>query len=129
MNPRTAPARTLPRFSSPCWCLASFARTWAGPARSDRHRRWDLLFALAWPPPSTAELLHVPRVLPPVFLFLAYRREFRRAPFSGGMVAAFTAVLVLPWAIRALRQGGTDYLNVVFVDNTVGRFFHLGHHA
>ena len=65
-------------------------------------------------------------VLPPVAIFLLARRQFRRGLRIGLLVSAFSVLLILPWALALHEKGGWDYLRVVFVDNTVGRFLDLG---
>jgi 4-amino-4-deoxy-L-arabinose transferase-like glycosyltransferase len=64
-------------------------------------------------------------VLPSVLLFLFYKREFGRMFRTVALVAIFTALAVLPWALALHREGGWEYLRVVFLDNTLGRFFNF----
>ncbi len=64
-------------------------------------------------------------VLPPVITFLLYKREFHRAFRSFALVTVLTALVVLPWALALQREGGWEYLRVVFFDNTFGRFFNF----
>ena len=64
-------------------------------------------------------------VLPPVLLFLFYKREFGRMFRTVALVAIFTVLAVLPWALALHREGGWEYLRVVFLDNTLGRFFNF----
>jgi len=53
------------------------------------------------------------------------KREFRRIAFLTGWTAAFTVILLIPWCLALYGEGGWQYLRVVFVDNTVGRFLHI----
>ena len=64
-------------------------------------------------------------VLPPVLLFLFYKRDFGRIFRTVALVAIFTVLAVLPWALALHREGGWEYLRVVFLDNTLGRFFNF----
>jgi 4-amino-4-deoxy-L-arabinose transferase-like glycosyltransferase len=64
-------------------------------------------------------------VLPPVLLFLFYKRDFGRMFRTVALVAIFTVLAVLPWALALHREGGWEYLRVVFLDNTLGRFFNF----
>ena len=64
-------------------------------------------------------------VLPPVILFLLYKRQFQRALRSIALVAVLTALVVLPWVLALYQEGGWEYLRVVFFDNTFGRFFNF----
>lgn len=61
-------------------------------------------------------------VLPPIVIFLVWERRFGRLLRLCAGLIAITAVVVLPWALALWRENGADYLRVVFVDNTVGRF-------
>lgn len=65
-------------------------------------------------------------VLPPVFLFLLIRCQFRRIFRLGLLVGLLSILLVLPWAIALHAHGGWGVLRVVFVDNTFGRFLPIG---
>jgi hypothetical protein len=64
-------------------------------------------------------------VLPPVLLFLFYKRDFGRVFRTVALIAVFTALAILPWAMALYREGGWEYLRVVFLDNTIGRFFNF----
>jgi 4-amino-4-deoxy-L-arabinose transferase-like glycosyltransferase len=64
-------------------------------------------------------------VLPPVLLFLFYKRAFARMFRTIALVTVFTVLAVLPWALALHREGGWEYLRVVFLDNTLGRFFNF----
>jgi 4-amino-4-deoxy-L-arabinose transferase-like glycosyltransferase len=109
-------------------CLAIFIRSL--PSDSDAVRRpfgFDLLFALVLAISFYAKNFYTYLiVLPPVFLFLAWRRQIRRLVVLGFLVGLFTAVWVLPWVIALYKSGGMDYVRVVFLNNTVGRFFDVG---
>lgn len=64
-------------------------------------------------------------VMTSVVAFLALRGRWRLAL---GLAAAFLPTLiavVLPWAIALHREGGSEFLIRAFVDNQLGRFFHL----
>ena len=65
-------------------------------------------------------------VLPPVLIFLLMKRQFLRILHIGLGVSIFSILLILPWALALYEKGGGDYLRVVFVDNTLGRFLDLG---
>ena len=67
-------------------------------------------------------------VLPPVLIFLLVKRQFLRGIQIGLLVSLFSVFLILPWALALYEKGGLDYLRVVFVDNTLGRFLDLGDH-
>lgn len=108
-------------------CLGIFADTIERPdlKRGDR-RLLDLCFAAALAFSFYAKNFYTFLVvLPPVFLWLAWKREWRRGMFIGAMVAVLAAVFVTPWALSLYRAGGSDFLRIVFVDNTVGRFFNI----
>ncbi|HBA83491.1 MAG TPA: hypothetical protein DCZ95_05285 [Verrucomicrobia bacterium] len=109
-------------------CLALFVRTLPRDAISCR-RIWlyDLLFALVLAASFYAKNFYTYLiVLPPVGLFLVWRRQFLRLVVLGMLVTVFTALLIAPWVAALYRSGGMDYLRVVFLDNTIGRFFDLG---
>src|SRR5262249_41596663 len=62
-------------------------------------------------------------VLPPVVVVLAFQRAFARIAGIGALTAAFLVLCLTPWCVLLHERGGADYLRVVFVDNTLGRFF------
>lgn len=64
-------------------------------------------------------------VLPPVLIWLFVHKAWGRAARLLCWVAGASLVLILPWAWRLFHEGGWNYLRIVFVDNTAGRFFHL----
>lgn len=64
-------------------------------------------------------------VLPPIVLFMLLKRQFARVAVFGLLIAILTVVVVGPWAYAIYLEGGWEYVRIVFVDNTVGRLFHL----
>jgi 4-amino-4-deoxy-L-arabinose transferase-like glycosyltransferase len=108
-------------------CLALFADKIDRPESTPRARRVaDLCFALALAASFYSKnFFTFLVVLPPVFLWLAWKREFLRGLFIGAMTLLFTALVVAPWALALYHKGGWEFLRIVFVDNTVGRFFEL----
>ena len=64
-------------------------------------------------------------VCPPVFLYLMLRRRWKACLSVGFLLGLITVLLVIPWAWAVYKSGGWDYLRVVFVDNTIGRFFRI----
>ena len=112
-------------LSFACWAI--FLRSLSlDPAETRRRFRLDAAFALLLAASFYAKNFYTYLVvLPPVFLFLLIRRQFRRGFRLGLMLGAFSVLLVLPWAMALHAQGGWDYLRVVFVDNTFGRFLPL----
>ncbi len=88
---------------------------------------WDLAFAAALAVSFYAKNFYTFLiVLPPVVFFLLWRRRFRRLLRLGALVAACLGVALLPWCLALYRRGGWEFLRIVFVDNTVGRFFDFG---
>ncbi len=67
-------------------------------------------------------------IIPPVTVFLLWRREFARLIRLGAITAAFLVVLLIPWCMGLYESGGTEYLRTVFFDNTIGRFFTISNH-
>jgi 4-amino-4-deoxy-L-arabinose transferase-like glycosyltransferase len=64
-------------------------------------------------------------VLPPVLLFLALRRQYRRAAKLVLWLAVFSVLAISPWLAAIYHEGGWDYVRVVVFDNTFGRFFNI----
>jgi 4-amino-4-deoxy-L-arabinose transferase-like glycosyltransferase len=62
-------------------------------------------------------------VLPPVVLFLLSTGQLRRLVILFLLTALAFAVLVGPWAAILFARGGSQFLRIVFFDNTLGRFF------
>jgi 4-amino-4-deoxy-L-arabinose transferase-like glycosyltransferase len=111
-------------------CFALFVRDLeVGPGRSGMDRRWrdDLGFCLA-----LAASFYVKNfytflvVVPPVAVFLLVTRQIRRLLSIGLTTAAALLILVAPWCWALYERGGSEYLRVVFVDNTIGRYFPAG---
>ncbi len=67
-------------------------------------------------------------VVPPVTVFLLWRRELGRLFRLGAITAVFLTVLLIPWCIGLYESGGTPFLRAVFFDNTIGRFFTITGH-
>ena len=85
--------------------------------------RYDLLLALALSISFYAKnFFTYLLVLPPIVLFLLVKRQFFRLITITTMVTALTAMILLPWILALHHEGGWEYLRVVFVDNTLGRF-------
>jgi 4-amino-4-deoxy-L-arabinose transferase-like glycosyltransferase len=61
-------------------------------------------------------------VLPPVALFLLFTRQFRRLTVFVVLTGLAALVLVGPWVAILYARGGSQFLRIVFFDNTVGRF-------
>jgi len=109
-------------------CFAIFARTLpAGDGVSEPSTwGWDVLFALVLACSFYAKnFFTFLVVLPPVVLHLLLERRVRRAVFLCATSAIFTIVLLSPWVLALERAGGSEYLRIVFFDNTFGRFFTL----
>jgi 4-amino-4-deoxy-L-arabinose transferase-like glycosyltransferase len=107
-------------------CFALFASTLSSSGDSPKRHPADLLFALAlvlsfYSKNFCTWLI----VLPPVLLFLAYKRLYRRIGVIIGLLALFFVLLVMPWCIAVFHRGGWEYLRIIFVDNTLGRFFSM----
>jgi 4-amino-4-deoxy-L-arabinose transferase-like glycosyltransferase len=64
-------------------------------------------------------------VLPPIGAFLLLRRRFLRLARLGLLTGVLTVAVLAPWAAALHAAGGAEYLRIVFVDNTVGRFLTL----
>ncbi len=113
-------------FAFACWAV--FVRTlFLGEDRARRRFLLDVAFCLLLAASFYAKnfFTHLV-VLPPVFLFLLWRRKCGRCFAIGLMTAIFSVLLIVPWAAALYESGGWDYLRVVFVDNTLGRFLPLG---
>ncbi len=118
-------------------CFALFART-IPVARQDEQvgevdlrtvRRWDVAVALALALSFFAKNFYTFLiVVPPVAIYLLWRRELRRLLRLGGVTAVFLAVLLLSWRLALYESGGVEYLRMVFFDNTIGRFFTIAGH-
>jgi len=108
-------------------CLAIFADTIERAEESPRaERRADLLFALALAVSFYSKNFYTFLVvLPPVLGWLAWKRRYARGLFIVGVTLGLTALLATPWAMALYHRGGWEFLRIVFVDNTVGRFFQL----
>jgi 4-amino-4-deoxy-L-arabinose transferase-like glycosyltransferase len=107
-------------------CFAIFASTLSASEDTPKRHSLDILFALALALSFYSKNLYTWLiVLPPVLLFLAYKRLFRRIGVIVGLLAVFFVLLVTPWCLALFRHGGWEYLRIVFVDNTLGRFFSL----
>jgi len=68
-------------------------------------------------------------VLPPILVWVAVQRDWIRMFRLMLFVLGASVVAILPWAWALFREGGLDYLRVVFVDNTLGRFLSLAEPA
>lgn len=65
-------------------------------------------------------------VVPPVAMYLLLRREYRRLATMGLLNAVVLTALLIPWCYTLYTHGGTEYLRIVFFDNTLGRFTRIG---
>jgi 4-amino-4-deoxy-L-arabinose transferase-like glycosyltransferase len=91
-----------------------------------RVRLSDLLLALALALSFYAKNFYtVLVVLPPVAVFLLWKRRTRRLLRILLALGVLLLLAVGPWAVAIFREGGWPYLRVAFVDNTLGRFFDL----
>jgi hypothetical protein len=107
-------------------CFALFASTLSSSEETPKRRPFDILFALALALSFYSKNFYTWLiVLPPVLLFLAYKRLYRRIGVIVGLLAVFFALLVTPWCLAVFRRGGWECLRIVFVDNTLGRFFSM----
>jgi 4-amino-4-deoxy-L-arabinose transferase-like glycosyltransferase len=64
-------------------------------------------------------------VLASVLVFLALRAEWKLAITLAGAALVAVVLAVAPWAIALYREGGSENLISVFIDNQLGRFFAL----
>jgi 4-amino-4-deoxy-L-arabinose transferase-like glycosyltransferase len=107
-------------------CFAIFASTLAASEDTPKRHSLDILFALVLALSFYCKNLYTWLiVLPPVLLFLAHKRHYRRLGVIVGLLAVFFVLLVTPWCLAVFRRGGWEYLRVIFVDNTLGRFFNM----
>ena len=107
-------------------CFALFASTLSSSEDTPKRHPLDILFALALALSFYSKNFYTWLiVLPPVLLFLAYKRLYRRIGVIVGLLAVFFVLLVTPWCLAVFRRGGWEYLRIVFVDNTLGRFFSM----
>lgn len=109
-------------------CCALFVRTLddeeSGEASEVRRWHADVPFCIALVASFYAKnFFTFLIVVPPVATLLLLRRQFGRL---AGMVltsAIAFVILVGPWIWALYERGGSEYLRIVFVDNTVGRYF------
>jgi len=107
-------------------CFALFASTLSSSEDTPRRHPLDILFALGLALSFYSKNFYTWLiVLPPVLLFLAYKRLYRRIGVIVGLLAVFFVLLVMPWCLAVFRRGGWEYLRIIFVDNTLGRFFSI----
>ncbi len=64
-------------------------------------------------------------VVPPVTIFLIWQHDYLRLLRIGSISALLLISLLLPWAWALYQAGGEEYLRLVFVDNTLGRFLDI----
>jgi 4-amino-4-deoxy-L-arabinose transferase-like glycosyltransferase len=64
-------------------------------------------------------------VMTSVVAFLAASGRWRLALALAASFVPVLAAVVLPWAVALHREGGSEFLIRVFVDNQLGRFFQL----
>lgn len=107
-------------------CFALFASTLSPSEDTPKRHSLDILFALALGLSFYSKNFYTWLiVLPPVLLFLAYKRLYRRIGVIVGLLAVFFVLAVTPWCLAVFRRGGWEYLRIIFVDNTLGRFFSM----
>jgi len=107
-------------------CFALFAATLSSSEDTPKRHPLDIPFALALALSFYTKNFYTWLiVLPPVLLFLAYKRLYRRIGVIIGLLAVFFVLLVTPWCLAVFRRGGWEYLRIIFVDNTLGRFFRI----
>jgi 4-amino-4-deoxy-L-arabinose transferase-like glycosyltransferase len=107
-------------------CFALFASTLSPSEDTPKRHPLDILFALALALSFYSKNFYTWLiVLPPVLLFLAYKRLYRRIGVIVGLLAAFFVLAMTPWCLALFRRGGWEYLRTIFVDNTLGRFFSI----
>jgi len=63
--------------------------------------------------------------LPPIVVWLLWQRELRRVVSLGLAGLVLSGLAVAPWALALHGAGGDEFLRIVFVDNTIGRFLDL----
>jgi 4-amino-4-deoxy-L-arabinose transferase-like glycosyltransferase len=107
-------------------CFALFVSTLSPSEDTPKRHPLDILFALALAFSFYSKNFYTWLiVLPPVLLFLAYRRLYRRIGVIVGLLAVFFVLVMAPWCLAVFRRGGWEYLRTIFVDNTLGRFFSM----
>jgi 4-amino-4-deoxy-L-arabinose transferase-like glycosyltransferase len=116
-------------------CFALFMRTLAPPAERDGpphpaanpHLGGDIAFCLALAVSFLVKNFYTYLVVvPPVTAFLIWRSEYRRLVRMGLLATLALAIVVVPWAYALYARGGSEYLRVVFFDNTFGRLMNIG---
>ena len=89
-------------------------------------KNFDILFCLILSLAFYAKNFYVHLiVLPPVVTYLLLKRQYRRTVGLFSMLVLFLVVMVTPWCLALYHEGGWELLRIVFVDNTLGRFFHI----
>jgi 4-amino-4-deoxy-L-arabinose transferase-like glycosyltransferase len=107
-------------------CFALFASTLSASDETPKRHHFDILLALALALSFYSKNFFTWLVvLPPVLLFLAYKRLYGRIAVILGLLALFFVLFVTPWCAVLFHRAGRQSLQTVFVDNTVGRFFNL----
>jgi len=87
---------------------------------------WDLVFCLLLSVSFYAKNFYTYLiVVPPVFLFLLWTRQFGRVFIIAGILTLFSVLVISPWAYLLYKSGGGEYLRMAFIDNTLGRFFNF----
>lgn len=109
-------------------CFALFARTLEMRRMPRTSRAWscalDLPFCIALAVSFFAKNFYTFLiVVPAVTCFLAATRQVGRLLSIGAMTAATLAIVLVPWCMVLYARGGSDYLRIVFFDNTIGRYF------
>jgi 4-amino-4-deoxy-L-arabinose transferase-like glycosyltransferase len=112
-------------------CFALFARTLpdaeragapAAPVPWSRDLAFALVLAISFYAKNFFTFLVV---LPPVVLHLILHRRPRRLLALAALVTVSLVILVAPWCLALHEAGGSEYLRIVFFDNTIGRFLSI----
>ncbi len=105
-------------------CFSLFAQNLHARGPTHKVLFWDLLFCLLLSVSFFAKNFYTYLiVVPPVFLFLLWTRQFRRVSIIVGALTFFSVLVISPWAYSIYKSGGWEYLRMAFIDNTLGRFF------
>ena len=109
-------------FAFAAWGV--FLRTFRlPPGHTRKGLGWDALLGLILAGSFYVKNFYVSFVvLPPILLFLLWRRQWGRLFRLLALTGVLTGLLILPWAVALYQRGGPDFLRVVFFDNTFGRF-------
>ncbi|MBA4386521.1 MAG: hypothetical protein C0404_00990 [Verrucomicrobia bacterium] len=108
-------------------CFTAFSQTLSSGMSRRRILATDLVFSLLLAASFYSKIFFTFLiVLPPVIVTLALLKRWSRLLTVCVATFCLTILLVIPWAISLYQLGGWDYIRLVFVDNSIGRFFSLG---